>query len=66
MSIFGKILSAIGLGSEQLRRRASAAAPAVPAAVAAAMAQVDVEKVVSAISRRRTKRSSTGRSRSST
>lgn len=41
MSIFGKILSALGLGS------GSTASAAAPAGGGTAMAQVDVEKVVS-------------------
>jgi Domain of unknown function (DUF3597) len=43
MSIFGKILSAIGLGSGTAAGTGSAA---VPAGGGAAMAQVDVDKVV--------------------
>ncbi len=46
MSIFGKILSAIGLGSSPAAGTGSAA---VPAGGGAGMAQVDVEKVVSDI-----------------
>ncbi|MGV3634075.1 MAG: DUF3597 domain-containing protein [Pseudorhodoplanes sp.] len=45
MSIFGKILSAIGLGSGSAAGTASSAAPSG----GAAMAQVDVEKVVSGL-----------------
>jgi hypothetical protein len=46
MSIFGKILSAIGLGSGSAAGTASSAAPS---GGGAAMAQVDVEKVVSGL-----------------
>ena len=45
MSIFGKILSAIGLGSGSAAGSGSAVVPA--GGSAAGMAQVDVEKVVS-------------------
>ena len=47
MSIFGKILSAIGLGSGSAAGTGSAAVPAGGGGGGAAMAQVDVEKVVS-------------------
>jgi len=47
MSIFGKILSAIGLGSGSAA--ASTGSAAVPAGGGAAMPQVDVEKVVSGL-----------------
>jgi hypothetical protein len=48
MSIFGKILSALGLGSSAAAT-GSAAAPAGSGTGGAAMAQVDVEKVVSGL-----------------
>ena len=47
MSIFGKILSAIGLGSGTAASTGSAVAPAGSGQGGAALAQVDVEKVVS-------------------
>ncbi len=47
MSIFGKILSAIGLGSGSAAGTGSAAAPAGSGTGGGGMAQVDVEKVVS-------------------
>jgi hypothetical protein len=47
MSIFGKILSALGLGSSA--GTGSAAAPAGSGTGGAAMTQVDVEKVVSGL-----------------
>jgi hypothetical protein len=52
MSIFGKILSAIGLGSETAAGTSSAAVPAgggAGGAGGAGMAQVDVDKVVSGL-----------------
>jgi hypothetical protein len=50
MSIFGRILSAIGLGSGSTAAdTASAAAPAGSGAGGAALADVDVEKVVSGL-----------------
>lgn len=48
MSIFGKILSAIGLGPSAAST-GSAAAPAGSGTGGAAMAQVDVDKVVSGL-----------------
>ncbi len=49
MSIFGKILSAIGLGSGSAASAGSAAVPAGSGTGGAAMAQVDVEEVVSGL-----------------
>ena len=47
MSIFGKILSALGIGSGSAAGTGSAAVPSGGGGGAAAMSQVDVEKVVS-------------------
>jgi hypothetical protein len=49
MSIFGKILSAIGLGPSAAAGTGSAAAPAGSGTGGAAMAQVDVDQVVTGL-----------------
>ncbi|HWV52370.1 DUF3597 domain-containing protein [Pseudorhodoplanes sp.] len=56
MSIFGKILSAIGLGSGSAAATGSAAVPAGGSAGGAGMSQVDVDKVVTDLASKKTEK----------